>query len=907
MYQLEGTDQPFVWGMIKGAIYLPANFAQTSTDHKRCSVLLHELAHVARLDPLVNLIQIVTQALYWFHPLVWAANRRIRAEREKCCDEIAIAEHNATPREYGSAIVDTLMQQHDSRMAVPTLAVAGPVRNIEDRIKTIMKPGRRFYSRPTFRAWIIVLVLGAALTPMAVALMPRTVDKAVSSATGKTGSSEYTARFPSGLTVELVGICQYPSKGRSWWRPDGTPLNLGIITRGRSTYASNDPAYEFVFRKTGDARFKIDSIRGCKTHSRLDLVAPEELRAYRVHVSSRYETTDVTLAVPSGAWKTVHASKSVDASTSGAVRGDTLILSAMISAGEDSLVSCTDELGYADASRIVVVDTAGRTHEGVLHTDTGVRGVRQRTIRYQKLPLSEVSEVKFQVCVYEYCTLRNVHLRKNADTGSQGEWKDRGPMIPGHSFQEMDLVEVLALMSDQVGIPIVADTGVLGVTSGSFDAVPLEVALDRVLAGTEYAWTKKEDYYLVSARVLSDEDRQKIEHLIQAYGRVPSAVDVEAIEPLFQFRDEEERQRFVYMMREEVASFGDSSTRATDKVYIMSIEPAGNNRLNVSALVPFQGRYMLRTTPCVRSDEGWKIGIDIQEVLDQAQQAKEFGSEELMRRESQAQLQMWENAQGQTLVTLCEDAKTQAQLRVQAMQFAGQKGLQMMPGSFTEEKYQQALEQIRAKSPENYQREMIAKYRRQLGPAEKYGKLEFRILYNAAASSEFQSDVENALEQRLRDRLRDNGPFDASAQGQSSIWLSLRHPAPNLVGAVIEEYQGQQYLLVSNEPNEIMTADGSWGLLAVYPQKDYMDKPAIGLELDQAGAEKLREITRHNIDRAMAIILDGRVLSAPTIASAIGQRALITGQFTEQEVRDMMVSLQKGMRPQSVDTPSQVF
>jgi len=55
---------------------------------------------------------------------------------------MAIARLNASPREYSTAIVETLVAKYESTLPVPSLAVAGPVKNIEERIKTIMKPGK---------------------------------------------------------------------------------------------------------------------------------------------------------------------------------------------------------------------------------------------------------------------------------------------------------------------------------------------------------------------------------------------------------------------------------------------------------------------------------------------------------------------------------------------------------------------------------------------------------------------------------------------------------------------------------------------------------------------------------------------------------------------------------------------
>lgn len=62
-----------------------------SPQHHR-TVLLHELSHIARFDAAVNVLQILAQAIFWFHPFVWWVNKKIRQEREKCCDEMAVAQ-----------------------------------------------------------------------------------------------------------------------------------------------------------------------------------------------------------------------------------------------------------------------------------------------------------------------------------------------------------------------------------------------------------------------------------------------------------------------------------------------------------------------------------------------------------------------------------------------------------------------------------------------------------------------------------------------------------------------------------------------------------------------------------------------------------------------------------------------
>jgi hypothetical protein len=53
-------------------------------------VLAHELAHVRRSDFFWNLLQTLVETLFFFHPAVWWVGKRIRHERELCCDDLAL-------------------------------------------------------------------------------------------------------------------------------------------------------------------------------------------------------------------------------------------------------------------------------------------------------------------------------------------------------------------------------------------------------------------------------------------------------------------------------------------------------------------------------------------------------------------------------------------------------------------------------------------------------------------------------------------------------------------------------------------------------------------------------------------------------------------------------------------------
>ncbi len=86
----EWVQVPMLAGWLRPAILLPASAVTgLSPDHLRL-LLAHELAHLRRFDPLIQLVQCVIETLMFYHPAVWWVSRQIRREREHCCDDLAV-------------------------------------------------------------------------------------------------------------------------------------------------------------------------------------------------------------------------------------------------------------------------------------------------------------------------------------------------------------------------------------------------------------------------------------------------------------------------------------------------------------------------------------------------------------------------------------------------------------------------------------------------------------------------------------------------------------------------------------------------------------------------------------------------------------------------------------------------
>ncbi len=113
-------------------------------------------------------------------------------------------------------------------------------------------------------------------------------------------------------------------------------------------------------------------------------------------------------------------------------------------------------------------------------------------------------------------------------------------------------------------------------------------------------------------------------------------------------------------------------------------------------------------------------------------------------------------------------------------------------------------------------------------------------------------------------------------------------------------------LLPSREPTQEFLVEKTAvitgaDLKTAYTSQDEFGRPAVTFELTDDGAKKFGEATEKNIGRALAIVLDKKVISAPVIRSRITNTGQITGQFTLDEAKELAIVLRAGALPTRVD------
>jgi beta-lactamase regulating signal transducer with metallopeptidase domain len=221
---------PLTVGTITPTIVIPA-VADAWNDDRRRAVLLHELAHIARYDCLTQMLAAIACSLYWFHPGVWYVARRLRIEREVACDDRVLAA-GAVARDYAGHLLE-LAYNWSGRRA-PALAVGiASSRKLEGRIRAVLD-GERNRTAPTRRAWLVGVVLGAAVL-LPIAALTTTTTTTVS-ADGMDDSLD--ARAPQ---AERRSADEQDATSGTWeLQPTRTPNRVRLRLRiGTSSFNSD--------------------------------------------------------------------------------------------------------------------------------------------------------------------------------------------------------------------------------------------------------------------------------------------------------------------------------------------------------------------------------------------------------------------------------------------------------------------------------------------------------------------------------------------------------------------------------------------------------------------------------------------------------------------------------------------
>ena len=144
---------PCVVGWWRPVVYVPAG-TPAGSDRDCVHALLHEFAHVRRRDPLRAACGLLVHGVFWFHPVVWWANRRLQLARELACDAAA-----ASAADGVDAYRTTLQRYARAQLAaarwLPAVGFGG-THPLVARLLALQEPPRRAVGRSLCAALLLV-------------------------------------------------------------------------------------------------------------------------------------------------------------------------------------------------------------------------------------------------------------------------------------------------------------------------------------------------------------------------------------------------------------------------------------------------------------------------------------------------------------------------------------------------------------------------------------------------------------------------------------------------------------------------------------------------------------------------------------------------------------------------------
>jgi beta-lactamase regulating signal transducer with metallopeptidase domain len=174
-----GISSPMLWGWGRTATVLfPKDLLTRLSSDARDTLLAHELAHFLRWDHWVRVLEFVATGLFWWHPVVWFARRRIEAVEEECCDSWVVGGLAASPRVYAEALLATVDYEAElrrPRLPPATCAANRSAKLLQRRLLGMIRAGRPYRLRIGGAIWTVVIAV-LLIRPVLRAAAPDPID-----------------------------------------------------------------------------------------------------------------------------------------------------------------------------------------------------------------------------------------------------------------------------------------------------------------------------------------------------------------------------------------------------------------------------------------------------------------------------------------------------------------------------------------------------------------------------------------------------------------------------------------------------------------------------------------------------------------------------------------------------------
>jgi len=235
----------------------------------------------------------------------------------------------------------------------------------------------------------------------------------------------FTATLPNGVTVELVGVSNYPDNNICW-RPDGSKSEQKLFAGVGVEKRNRQDNFGFVVRFDGpnDISISYGPVLGGRGYSGIDRVVDvngKEVKGYNaltVLITDAGDSTSIKFGVAAGSWETLASDSGKHGTTTG---GKMIIFSQAFETKDGIAITVSSKSDKSRAKRIVAMDKNNRLYTSRGRNQFVSNDLDQLTAEFSGLKLEDIARFDFQTRPYEWVEFKNVSLKPNVKTDVQIE------------------------------------------------------------------------------------------------------------------------------------------------------------------------------------------------------------------------------------------------------------------------------------------------------------------------------------------------------------------------------------------------------------------------------------------------------------------------------------------------------
>lgn len=872
---------PAVCGLFRPVILIPQSIAPRLQSHDLQAVLLHELAHVKRGDLWVNLIQTLLQIAYFYNPLLWLANAMIRRTREQAVDETVLVAMGETARQYPEILVNIAKLAFTRRPAL-SLRMIGVVESksaLTARIQHILTRPLPKTAKLGVMGLLTLFVLAAVLLPMAKA------------------QDETDGVFSRLAVLPNCGVWMSDINGQDLPVLDLASEKILVLPDVKKEY---DLLNMTEAKGEGDILYYFDAAKGVAkiTFLRRAGLGGEPL-------SNEHETVTITpMQIP---FKTTVTTRDGGKFDIEIIRADEQACSIRFQPLNDSppafkaILSdgiVAEFLGvykqpgrgetwwHPDGTGYLSDDPLEREHFDSLKGEnfglhpSHAEAVCAAAIRVYHGPDTETVNVSISPSRHE--------TQASYDRRADGVIRDlcwTATDLPRNQKSCSVRCEIWTGPWEMTARASVESLGKLGaIIDGVRFGAPVDDPNRGVMITVSHG---RPDRFSRVAALLSD--GRIVYHHNARYENGPLIQETTADFPKVALADVEEFQfQTRPSMRIDFENVSLLPGRKTDLQIHARSSDARHTAPEVVTASP------LRKIVLPEADKQ-PVVLDLAtgELVPLPAAGPELQKTQQALRELGKGDILYDVDLGDRTLIFLRDAKSDPPGEETGEPFVTGHLIENLPKTIT----------VVTKEGRRYEVTILAanergctlKYSRipadrgvsgggPVEPEKPQGTLEFRIAPRSI-------DLDAGLIETLKQMRTHGGDFPES----DFAWFPIRTDLTGQPFAITRESDGQAYVLLWNQPPHVILASQAWGLESVYRTTDASGRAAIGLTFNDKGASLFDDLTAAHVQENLAIVVEGTVVAMPNISAPLGSRAIITGNFTEQEIEVLLAVLRKNV------------